>query len=72
MPPVTQLLDFSCDNFATCGTPPVNNATGIPPGWAKLGIDYTDPGGGSHHWNIVLCSVDTPKFVQAFPSVAFP
>ena len=72
MPPVTSELFWHCDNFATCGTPDVNNVTGTPPGWAQLGIDYADAQGAKHHWNIVLCNVDTPKFVTAFPSVQFP
>jgi hypothetical protein len=69
--PVNQTLDYHCDNFATCGTPDAAGVTGLQPGWAQLQIQYADGGGTVHNYNIVLCPVDTPKFVNAFPSVQF-
>lgn len=72
MPPVTEALDWHCDNFATCGTPDAINQTGQPNGWARLVIDYVDPGGGQHHWNICLCPPDSVKFPPTYPSVQFP
>ena len=72
MAPVTSLLNWVCDNKATCGTPDVDGSTGQPPGWARLAIDYVDSNGGLHHWNICLCPPDALKFPPDYPSVSFP
>ena len=51
-------LTWSCDNFATCGTPPVTS-DGLPPGWSDNMIQGQ---------RTILCQVDTPQILTAFPS----
>jgi hypothetical protein len=72
MAPVSSLLTFVCDNKASCHTPDVVDSPGQPNGWARLAVDYVDPGGVAHHWNITLCPPDAVKFPPTYPSVQFP
>jgi hypothetical protein len=58
MPVTAGKLTWSCDNFATCGTPDVVS-DGLPPGWSDNQFNGT---------RTILCQVDTPQLITAFPS----
>jgi hypothetical protein len=64
MPVTSGPMTWTCDNFATCGTPAVQ-APGLPPGWSQCQIQTAGT-----NLNLVLCQVDTPAVAQALPSFA--
>jgi hypothetical protein len=60
MPVTAGQLTYACDNFQTCGTPPVTG-NGLPPGWSDNMINGV---------RVILCQVDTPQVATVLPSAA--